>query len=164
MRKTTYSFLLLLVLGVGAVKAASSSPFEQRLAWNPSPTTNVSSYVLYISTNLPTGTLTNWQRVAVTNYYWGTNLLLSITNGWFKTNFVAGVTNWLTLTAQDTSGVESEPSNIILYIPPKPPTILRLFLQTAPSINGPWQTWTNSPPFEIQTTEPMLFSRLLHET
>ena len=148
----------------------ASSPYEQRFAWAPSPETNISSYVLYHTTNsahlVLQGTnepaVDNWGRIAVTNTSWA-NVLGSITNGYLKTNFVAGVTNWVCLTARDEWGVESVPSNVIHFVPPRPPSMLRLLIQTAPTINGPWETFTNTPPVELPMTSPVMFSRILHE-
>jgi len=150
--------VVLLVLLALSFCSAAVDPRKQELSWSPSPTTNINIYVLYHGTN--EFALNN--KVAVTNYDWGTNLIASITNGWFKTNFVAGVTNWLGLVAKDDLGMESELSNVIPYAPPKPPALLRLFLQVAPTIDGPWRTLTN-PPVELLMDEPVLFSRVLHE-
>lgn len=150
--------LLFIPLTLIPLTLPAANPFQQNLAWTPSPTTNISTYALYVATNPPPAT--NWTRVVVTNLSWGSNLLASITNGFPKSAFTPGVTNYLTLTALDTSGVESEPSNVLAYFPPKAPGQFRFTVQYAPAVEGPWQNVPDLPPFELPLTEPVLFTRL----
>jgi hypothetical protein len=101
------------------------------LAWDPSPTTNV-TYVIYAHTNsFATTPLTN----AAVRVHVGTNLTatitdLSRTNRWF---FVA--------TARDQYGLESDPSNEVSFQLAAPPKDLRLLVLEG-TTNLP-SGWTN---------------------
>lgn len=162
--------ICLAVLATG-LTARSASPFEQGFAWTRSPSTDVPVYVLYHTTNAadltftPGTTQTNshWNKISVTNFAW-LSISATITNYYVKTNFVAGVTNWVMVTARDLNGVESEPSNVIPYKPPLPAGTLRLLLQTAPTPTGPWQTETNVPPIDlpIDPSTREVYTRLAH--
>jgi len=149
--------------------AQTSNPYEQGFAWTASPSlTNVPAYVLYHTTNAAALSFdpdniqssNQWQRISVTNFAW-TNISGIITNYYVKTNFVAGVTNWVLVTARDISGVESVPSNVIHFVPPKPPTMLRLIMQTGPTPTGPWKTLTNVAPVDLPAVQAHEFTRLL---
>lgn len=161
LRRKPIGLIAAWLLLAAALPAQTNNPFQQGLSWMPSPTTNISIYALYFTTNNPP--TDGFSRVAITNQFWGTNLLASITNGYWKTNFVSDVTNWLTLTAVADNGSESEPTPVIPHVPPKPPTMFRLFMQTSPTTDGPWQTLTNVPPVEVLTDQPKLFTRILQE-
>lgn len=158
-----YRIFVVLLAGI-ITTAAQSNPFFQRFAWQVSPSPEVVTYHLYHTTNsvalATNNAVIGWNRIVLTNW---TAISGVVTNPFLKTNFVAGVTNWVCLTAADASGIESEPSNIIPYVPAKPATMLRLLLQVSPSIDGPWETLTNHPPIELPLSQPALFSRIFHE-
>lgn len=112
--------------------------------WQPSPDADVLFYRIYIGTN--TG-------VYLTNYtVFGTNWISK------AGQLFAGVTNYAVVTALNTSGFESDPSNEIAFKPPHPPTGLKLSLQSAPTPGGPWQEQTNWVA-DIPTLDALTLSR-----
>lgn len=99
------------------------------LAWEPSPDADVNAYRLYWG-----GASCTW-----TNHH----ELGNVTNVVF-TNLSAGGHYYFAVTALNTAGAESEPSNEVEYaVPtkPRPPDELRITqtLQTAATPAGPWR-------------------------
>lgn len=74
------------------------------LAWEPSPSAEVTGYNLYWGTN---GTR---QYTTVTNVGTATNITVRMTR----------VTNWIAATAYDSWGLESDYSTELVYLVPKP--------------------------------------------
>lgn len=91
--------------------ALSSLATDIRFAWDPSPTTGVTNYVLYAHTNtLSTANLTN----AMLKAYCGTN-----TTGRLE-NLRSGSTLYFVVTAMK-NGIQSDPSNqLIIEVPVEP--------------------------------------------
>jgi hypothetical protein len=125
------SLLLACVAAAPQVMAA-----DVRLAWDPSPTTNVVSYSVRYS-NAATNTAAFGLNV-------GTNLThtLSLSAGTWS----------VFVTARNTQGIESDPSNLLVIDVPTPP-VLRLHLQGASTVTGPWTNLASlSVPVDLQLT------------
>lgn len=85
---------------------------EIKLAWDASPSTNVTGYILYAGTNNPA--LTNVAERINT----GTNQTISV-------SFAKSGSWFFWVTAHDDLRVESLPSNILQVQVPEPPANLR---------------------------------------
>lgn len=118
------SLIALLFAVVGDEVAAAqplptnSPPFQASFAWDPSPDPGV-YYTLYLS-NSP---------AAYTNVNVGTNLSArfgGMTNG-----------NWKVFATAGKGGVESVPSNVILFIVPKPVPAFRVTLMGSTNLTAP---------------------------
>lgn len=144
--------LLSLILG-GALALAMqasaqiASPWQQQIGFTPSPDLPA-VYVFYCGTN--SGEYQH--RIAFTNTAWAiaTNELQV---GVWKTNFIGGVTNYITATSaviQGTNLVEGLPAVEINFVPPRPP-VLKLTAEILQSseASGPWSLFTNLPPIEL---------------
>lgn len=97
--------LLVLFLACGFLYAGSL-----RLAWDPSPSLNVTGYTLYATTNAP-GSVTNDVPVATVVGNHLTVLLDQLKPGKY----------YFWVTATTTEGQESSPSNFVMVEAPKPP-------------------------------------------
>lgn len=94
------------------------------LFWDPSPSPNVTGYVLRWGTN-------SGQYFAATNVGNVTNVIVS------NLPFAVG-TNYVVLSAVGLNGVESPRTAEIQIVVPPPPKNFRLSLEEAPSPDGPW--------------------------
>jgi len=103
------------VFGLAGTLALPAQGQNVALAWNPSPTTNLVTYKLYASTNALIATNLG---AATTNVACGTNLTCTVTPA------IAGDW-WFAVTAVDTNGIESLPSNILPVEVPAAPGNLR---------------------------------------
>lgn len=137
-------FSILIALALPAT-AQLFVPGEQRFAFMPSPSL-VTRYVFYTGTN--SGSYQ--RRIVFTNLTWVT-ATNELTIGLAKTNLVGGVTNFVTATAMDLNGVESEPCPEINFVPPRPPGTIRLSTTVMRSDNplGPWTVVTNLQTIEL---------------
>lgn len=161
MKKLLLSLLLAPLALVAAVNPPPN-PYEQRFAWQPSPETNVHAYTFYLGTNSLVNAPQNIRRsITITNVSWigATNELFA---GLAKTNFIAGVTNFVFATARTTDGAESLPSNEVQFVPPRAGQFLRLTTQESASVDGPWEDLPAVPPVELPLTEPQRFYRLAY--
>jgi hypothetical protein len=95
------------------------------LLWGPSSSLDVVAYKLYYGT--------------ASKMY--TKFIQSATN---FVNFVSSDTNdyYFAVTAVNSLGIESNYSNEVTTVPPRN-RIVRFFVDTAPSITGPWSYVTN---------------------
>lgn len=101
------------------------------LAWDPSPSVEVSGYNVYQGG--ASRTYTNVVDV-------GPALTVTFTN------FARGTTLFYAATAYATNGLESDFSAEVSYtspLPPEPPINLRVTAEIAFDINGPWVPYTN---------------------
>lgn len=115
---------LILLLAACLCGRAADVSFE----WNPSPSTNVIGYKLYIGTN---SDFVKSNAVATT---------ISPSTNATWTGAVAGMTYWAFCTASDGT-LESLPSNVITFTVPLPPAVLRvkLALMESDYPDGPWK-------------------------
>lgn len=99
------------------------------ILWTPSPDADVTGYRLYIGTNSGAYPRSIWIAGGQT----ASNTVAS-------SNFFASVTNFVTMTAVNSSGIESDFSNEIRFPVPSAPTGVKvsLFLESAPGPQGPW--------------------------
>lgn len=103
------------------------------LAWDPTCNTNVASYVIYYGTNTLATPVTRVSpalvddcginRPAETNVFKGSYTFTNIVNGYASTNavitnLVKGAKYYFTLTARNSSGLESDQSTEIEYTVP----------------------------------------------
>lgn len=133
MKKT----LIILLLSQGLAAAALGPP---RIAWNPNVEPDVTSYVLYIGTNAGS---------YLTNVTIGAPLT-SIPSKLLP--LFGGQTNFMVVTAVNSIGMESGPSNEIGVPVPKSPNALRLALESAPTPTGPWAETGDSLLAQMDTT------------
>jgi hypothetical protein len=119
--KPTLTLLLTL-----AALTSFADPGEIKLAWNASPSANVTGYFLYAHTNALTDTNFSYTIRADA----GTNLTATIQN-------IASGQWYFAATARDTNGVESLLSNVLPYEIPKPPANMRtVILQYSGSVTN----------------------------
>lgn len=135
MKKLTLSFACLLT--VSAIGALAAGP--PNIAWNPNAEADITSYVLHVGTN--SGTYQNSLSLSAPLTIISSKLL-----PWFP-----GQTNFVTVTAVNSTGFESGFSNEIAVSIPANPKALRLALESAPTPSGPWTEETG-----IDWSEPML--------
>src|SRR5688572_3294233 len=115
-------FALVALLITSSLNAATVN-----LAWDPSPTTTVTAYKIY-------------ETVATGNPF---NLVATVSSSTLSFSRTATQTMRYYVTAYDgASGLESAPSNIIIYTPPvvapAPPSNLRATTITASRIDVGW--------------------------
>jgi hypothetical protein len=121
------------------------------LAWEPSPDTNVTGYNLYWGTN-------------------GTRSYTTVTNVGPLTNItvrMARVTNWIAATAYDGWGLESDYSEELVYLVPRPPAntntnvVIRVecagWLEASQDLVC-WVAWPN-PSTQTNPSAPRMFWR-----
>ncbi len=111
----------------------TNPPAHVGLAWDPSPSTEVSGYYIYYGP--ATGNYTN-----KVNAGQATSVTVS--------NLVRGVTYYFAATAYTAEGLESEFSNEVSWKPktiPSPPAnlkatnvVIKVSLESSPSAKGPW--------------------------
>jgi len=128
-------------LAAHAAPPAFDEPGTVRLAWDPSPTTNV-QYRLY----------------AHTNAIWATNLMAATVRLDAGTNLTATIANlsasyWhFRATAYTTNGIESLPSNEVIVSVPSPPAQLRtVVLQWNATVTG--TNWLDAGYFRVKFGE-----------
>jgi hypothetical protein len=124
-----------LILFLAAFSAVAA---DVRVAWDLSP-----------------GAVNYWVK-------WGTNAVAPAFAQNAGTNLTATLTNlaagrWFaTATAVSAQGIESDPSNVLMFDVPSAP-MLRLQLQSANTIDGPW---SNLASVGVQSGMPSAFFRL----
>jgi hypothetical protein len=102
------------VILFGIFAAITSMASDAKLAWDASPTTGVSNYVLYASTNILSATNMTSATVRLNV---GTNLTATVER------IQAG--QWFFAATAMKDGLESEPSNILIVDVPTPPARMR---------------------------------------
>jgi hypothetical protein len=112
---------LLLAIGYCLAAASQAIAADVRLAWDPSPTTNVVSYWVHYN-NAATNT---------------TGLSVNVGTNLSHTLALSAGTWSVYVTARNGQGIESDPSNLLVIDVPTPP-VLRLHLQGASTVTGPW--------------------------
>jgi hypothetical protein len=102
------------------------------LVWNSNPQTeSITNYVVNISTN-------NGSLFYPINVGCNTNFSFSVYT----------ITNWFYITAQDSSGIESLPSEIVEYVRPTEKfTVIQFNLMKSLQLNTNWIIITNYPPY-----------------
>ena len=139
---TTVTFLCLLGLGAQSVT----------LAWNANTETNLAGYRLYH------GTATRSYSTNVAVAHPATTVTV--------TNLQAGTTYFFAVTAYTTEGLESDYSDEVSYLVPRPPTKpanLRVVveLQSASLLEGPWTNQVSmSAVFPCESTVGFYRSRM----
>lgn len=118
---------MFLLASLAALSISQGTAGQVRVAWEASPSTNVTAYVLYAHTN--TLTETNLINAAV-RVSVGTNLSASV--------LFTNTGRWhLVATARDASGVESEPSNqLVLSVPNAPAALATVAVEHTLSVSG----------------------------
>jgi len=102
------------VILFGIFAALTSMASDAKLAWDASPTTGVTNYVLYASTNILSATnLTS----ATVRLNVGTNLTATVER------IQSG--QWSFAVTAMKNGLESDPSNILIVEVPQPPARMR---------------------------------------
>lgn len=119
--KTKY--LIALLVAIGFTAASQSPNFDTvTLEWNANTESDLGGYKLYATQN------TNlWTYVKSVGLVTETTLLLPDQGTWY-----------FTLTATNTGGLESLPSNIAIYstpVSPAKPTLLRIISATATRVS-----------------------------
>ncbi len=115
-----------------SIKSAKSKALPVvTLAWDPSPSPDVSGYRIYAG---------DGSRVYTNALDVGPVTISTVSN------LVPGALYYFTVTAYNLAGLESEYDGEVSYrapAPPEPPLNLRIEAQVASSPAGPWQTFTN---------------------
>lgn len=93
------------------------------LSWSPSPDTDITNYSVYCSTN-------GWPNTNSVIIQTGTNCEITLSH-------IQAATYYFAATCQNSSGIESDFSNVLTWKVPSPPTnMMTLILQYGTTLNS----------------------------
>lgn len=151
--KTSVSILgLLLFCLTTAAAPFTNSTASIRFDWDSTSDTNTAGWYLYWSSNT---------FAAPVEGQWS-NRLHAATNSCTVSNLPLGAVMYFVLTAHNSDGLESDPSNEIRVNLRKPatPNLTKpalLVLETSPCVEGPWNF---DRPLLVDASAPVVFWRL----